>query len=376
MCIPTTYSSTTSTTSTTSTMPFGPFTLQWRTPSPNPPPPSPLPNGITRTYINTPGGPLELLCALPATPSPRPKPPLFFAHGGFGCAAVWHAYMTFFAARGYACYAISYRGHGASWYPSFWALFFSGRAAMAQDLVAGVREVERREGGRVAKGERVGVVLVAHSAGGALAQWVLGRGMVRVEGFCLLGGVPGFGSWSCYTFWAHQLSTPLNLLYYCFHPRYLLATTQQVHSAFFSPATPLSRVREFERLLSPYESMGWPLQALPAFVTGPDVVQAIGGWKPRGGAAGVAPRFLVLAAELDVLCTPPVLRDAASRYRDAFPACVRAGKLDGVSEGDVRDDEDWDGVTFKVVRGLGHHLQNHVEWERGAEELLSWADNL
>jgi hypothetical protein len=60
---------------------FGPFALQWRAPSPNPPKGTPLPDGITRSYVETPSGPLELLTALPADRNSS-RPPLFFAHGG------------------------------------------------------------------------------------------------------------------------------------------------------------------------------------------------------------------------------------------------------------------------------------------------------
>jgi pimeloyl-ACP methyl ester carboxylesterase len=75
-------------------------------------------------------------------------------------------------------------------------MYFTGRHAMAGDLAAGVREVEKLEGERKASGqdERVGVVLVAHSAGGALAQYALSRSLIKVHAFCLFAGVPGFGS--------------------------------------------------------------------------------------------------------------------------------------------------------------------------------------
>jgi alpha-beta hydrolase superfamily lysophospholipase len=66
---------------------------------------------------------------------------------------------------------------------------------MAEDLVAGIKKVEELEMQRRGEQERVGVVLVAHSAGGALSQYVLSRGMCSVDGFCLLAGVPGFGSY-------------------------------------------------------------------------------------------------------------------------------------------------------------------------------------
>jgi hypothetical protein len=183
-----------------------------------------------------------------------------------------------------------------------------------------------------------------------------------------------------------MLSAPLNFLYRAFHSRYLLATTTQVKDAFFTKDTPMTVVRDLECLLAPYESMCWPMQALAPFVTGPDVVSRITGWTPRkskaDGPAGITPRLLVLAAEHDVLCTPSVLQDAAKRYRAASHHCVRVEKLDGVSEYNLREEdsdeegEERDGVAFTVVKGLGHHLQNHVEWERGAEAVLRWTDKL
>lgn len=67
---------------------------------------------------------------------------------------------------------------------------------MAEDLVSGIEAVEEMEGEKRGGGqERVRVVLVAHSAGGALSQWVLGKGLIRVQGFCMFAAVPGFGSY-------------------------------------------------------------------------------------------------------------------------------------------------------------------------------------
>jgi hypothetical protein len=54
--------------------------------------------------------------------------------------------------------------------------------------------------------------------------------------------------------------------------------------------------------------------------------------------------------------------------------------LDGISKYDVRvmenGDGEWGGVVFKVVKGVAHHLQNHIEWERGAEEVWTWIESL
>lgn len=148
----------------------------------------------------------------------------------------------------------------------------------------------------------------------------------------------------------------------------------------------MSVVQKFERLLSPYESMCWPMQALFPIVTGPDVIQAITGWKPRPPREGndaslsIPPRLFVLAAEMDVLCTPQVLFDAANRYCTAFHDCLGLGRLDGVTEheqssGDGKTEE-WNGVKFEIVEGVAHHLQNHVEWEIGAETVLRWLRDL
>ncbi|KAF3044034.1 hypothetical protein E8E12_007356 [Didymella heteroderae] len=358
-------------------MRLGPFALQWRAPSPNPPVPTkPLPEGMTRRYISTSSGPLELLTAIP-TDTRSSRPPLFFVHGGFGCAEIWLSYMIYFSSRGYPCYSISYRGHGNSWYPGFWRMYFTLRGTMAQDLVAGVKEVERLETERTHAEEKVRVVLIAHSAGGALSQYALSRRLVKVQGFCMLAAVPGFGSWSVYKFWG--LSAPIHFPYRLFHPRYILATTQQVHDAFFTPSTPKSVVRDLESLLSPYESMLWPMQTLSRFVSGPDVISSIVGWSPckatgAGDSSGFVPRFLVLAGERDVLCTPSILKDAADRYKTAFHHCIKLGKLDSIFESHVRVEDC--GVDFRVAKGLGHHLQNHVEWERGAAEILQWAKEL
>src|ERR1700759_5624057 len=92
---------------------------------PSTPPLVPLPSGIERQYVATPSGSLELLVTNPNVHGVERKQPLFFAHGGCGSAAVWLEFMTYFASKGIPCYAVSYRGHGASWYPKFFRMFFT-----------------------------------------------------------------------------------------------------------------------------------------------------------------------------------------------------------------------------------------------------------
>ena len=56
---------------------------------------------------------LELFSCFPERPASCP--PLLFIHGAFAGGWMWtDTFMPFFAAAGYACHAVSLRGHGAS----------------------------------------------------------------------------------------------------------------------------------------------------------------------------------------------------------------------------------------------------------------------
>jgi len=166
--------------------------LRWRRPTA---PLPPLPSGIERFFLDTPGGKIEILYAAPQPPktsTPRGNDaspsPLFFVHGGMGGAWVWLEYMPYFAARGIPCYAVSMRGHGGSYYPSFLRMVYATTKRMlADDVLAGLRWAQEREGGRE-------VVLVGHSSGGGLSQLILSEQEARVKALVLVGAVPGFGS--------------------------------------------------------------------------------------------------------------------------------------------------------------------------------------
>lgn len=156
--------------------------LWWSRPPASPRPP---PEGLQRHWIDTPDGSLEILSAVPSGQSR--SVPIFFTHGGMGGAWVWAEYMRFLAARGIPCYALSTRGHGESWHPSYLRMVYcTTRRMLSDDLVAGIRWVQDREQSEV--------LLVGHSSGGGLSQAILSKGDVTVKGLALLGAVPGFGS--------------------------------------------------------------------------------------------------------------------------------------------------------------------------------------
>ncbi|KXX82272.1 Arylesterase [Madurella mycetomatis] len=163
--------------------------LRWR--QPTDPFPT-LPDGVERFFVQTPGGDIEVLHAKPrgtsTTPARPDTSPLFFVHGGMGGAWVWREYLEYFSARGIPCYAVSMRGHGGSWQPSYLRMVYgTTKRMLADDVVAGLRWAQEREGGRE-------VVLVGHSSGGGLSQLILSEQDVRVKGLVLAGAIPGFGS--------------------------------------------------------------------------------------------------------------------------------------------------------------------------------------
>jgi pimeloyl-ACP methyl ester carboxylesterase len=180
------------------------FTFRWiRWRRPTAPLPA-LPDGIERHFVDTPGGKIEVLRGntqrSSATAQRPDAAPLFFVHGGMGGAWVWLEYLEYFSARGIPCYAVSMRGHGGSYYPSFLRMVYAtSKRHLADDVLAGLRWAQEREGGKE-------VVLVGHSSGGGLSQMILSEQEAKVKGLALVAAVPGFGS---YVFYLPALFHPL-----------------------------------------------------------------------------------------------------------------------------------------------------------------------
>ncbi|KAJ8456350.1 hypothetical protein ONZ45_g18757 [Pleurotus djamor] len=157
--------------------------------------PYPLPPGLVRGHIDGPGGKLELIIAEPPSTYTGPrKRPVFFSHGGFGFAGEWAEWMAYLSqVHNIPCYAVSLRGHGFSWHPSYIRMvFFTTKRTLANDLVAGIKWAEKRE--RSLTDREVEVVLVGHSSGGGLAQIILDAGDVTVAGLVLAASIPCYGS--------------------------------------------------------------------------------------------------------------------------------------------------------------------------------------
>ncbi|GAP83912.1 putative alpha beta hydrolase fold protein [Rosellinia necatrix] len=348
--------------------------LHWRRPSG---PPAAAPDGTTRTFISTPKGDLELLCARPTGPAAAAAdgaaaapPVVVFLHGGMGSAWVWHEYMRHLAGRGVTSYAVSARGHGASWHPSFARMLFATtKRALADDFVAGIRAVQAREGGRE-------VVLVGHSSGGGLSQLILSEGDVRVSGLALLGAVPGSGSLSVYVnWWFLDPWFTIRMMFHGLHSNSPLSHPFLVRRVFFSDDYPDEKLADFQGRMNRYESFLWPCGMVFRFADPKRVLRNITGW-------GTGNRVLIMAGTEEKLMTRPVQEKAAETYRAAFSGLVRDAILEAKDEA-VQDlpgegglDNAGHGVELAYVPGAGHHLQNDTMWEIGAEKLLAFLRRL
>ena len=125
--------------------------------------------------------PLEVIKALPDDHSARQTrstPPLLFVHGAYVAAWCWAEYfLPYFAQQGYACYALSLRGHGASDCHSDLA------SHSISDYVADVNHV--------IDSLSQTPVLIGHSMGGFVIQHIIAQGHIPAS--VLLASVPPQG---------------------------------------------------------------------------------------------------------------------------------------------------------------------------------------
>ncbi|KAG5642736.1 hypothetical protein DXG03_002250 [Asterophora parasitica] len=348
--------------------------LSWKTPAVVE---APLPSHITRTYIRTPNGPLELLVAQPPSSVQPRKKALLFQHGGFGSAAVWIPYIVLFSQTyGHPCYAVSLRGHGTSWNPGFFRLVFgTGKAFMAHDLSYALNFVQGFEAGLRGGVNPEDIVLIGHSAGGGLSQYFLSQNLGQVGGLVLMASLPNFGGLGVYLNWGWL--DPWFGIRMCLrdfgHPRSPLSSATLVHRAFFCPEFPAAGVKEFEQHLPEFESFIWPLGMMLPFVNVRNVIRNILGWGSTPSA-----RLLVVSGGKDTLMGVTLMKRMAEQYKRGFATLVRRQQLQvglGPGEGDPQERAS-DAVSFTVIDGAGHHIQNDLQWEDSAKQILTFIEQL
>lgn len=152
-------------------------------------------------------------------------------------------------------------------------------------------------------------VLVAHSSGGALAQYAIANSSPDdeplVSGLVLLASIPPFGMRRVLAAWLR-----VDPWYF---PRYLwdmgdicspLSTPGLVRRAFFGRHTSQRDVQEFFDLYMNYEETASWIRGMMFRYVEPKNVKA----KVPGG------RVLCVAADRDALVTPAISQDTASEY--------------------------------------------------------------
>lgn len=356
-------------------------TLQWS----STPKFHPLPAQITREFIQTPTGEIELLISNPqANPRPNDKhsPPIFFVHGGAGHASVWLEWMTHFSTT-YSgrTYAFSLRNHGASHaVPFFRMVWQTSIDELADDLVAAFNEVTEREGEEC--------LIVAHSSGGGLAQYVLCKGLITARGLALVGAVPHWGNVGIYFNWFRRIDPFFSLrsLFHAFHPNSPYSTPRLVRNAFFGPAYPEDKVGEFAKWLSCYEAMWWPFGMAGkgwgiqdrVWLKPVDILRNLGGWRDGHD------KVLVMMGTEDKIMQGSEDR-MVEEYRSAIKELQQEKKLDVVFEtaqqgkvvvDEVISEQYGCGVRLVEVKDAGHHTQNDVQWREAADALQRFAEQL
>lgn len=169
----------------------------------------------------------------------KPKPParntpLLFVHGAWYAAWCWDEFfLPYFASRGYACYAPSLRGHGAS----------SGRDRLrwirlreyVDDVADAVAHLPAQP------------ILIGHSMGGFLVQKYLEEHAAL--GAVLVAPIPPTGAWraALYILRQHPISFVKGNLSLSLAP--LVATPELARDLFFSASMPDERVKKYQQRL-------------------------------------------------------------------------------------------------------------------------------
>jgi len=258
---------------------------------------------------------LEVRSCLPArTNGNSRKPPLLFVHGGYCDAWCWAPhFLPWFAARGYAAYALSLRGHGAS----------GGRDTMfvtgLDDFAADVEHVAARLPETP--------VLIGHSMGAAVIERLVATRPVRAA--ALLSPVPPAGL------------LPMAARLAAEQPEYLLQLSQ------FDPARLTTHV----------------LEVLRPFYFSADVAPEILA-EATAHLCAESPRVL-LDLSLRLHWQLP--------ERRGVPLFVLGAEGDRIaSADDVRATARHHGAEATIVPGLAHMLMLERQWEKPARELARW----
>ncbi|OCL13836.1 alpha/beta-hydrolase [Glonium stellatum] len=292
--------------------------------------------------IASPSGLLELLTALPSTPD-NTVPPILFLHGAYCSASCYKAFLPLFASRGIAAYALSLRGHGASWKASwFTIMFLTTLDQFRDDVECAIAHIKERH-------TRM-PVLVGHSFGGGVLQYLLCSKAVRVPGLVLIAAAPLTGGGKDIMANWQRVEAPGGYPW-PWSPRSQLDTVEQVRNAFFSPECPGEVIEAWLReSKTQYESARAGLSVLWPFGTAQGVLSALDGLPETGR------KVLCISGERDLLVTTKIVRANADAYRAA--------------------DNGENVITEAPISTSGHHLMLDIARDECASVIINWLKGL
>jgi hypothetical protein len=162
----------------------------------------------------------------------------------------------------------------------------------------------------------------------------------------------------------------------------MLISTDHVRRLMFCSEYPDDKLEHFTQYLAESEAMVWALGMVPKFADFHRVVQQ--GTAGFGGGRTDGERIMILAGELDELMDIPMTQRLAMRYRNTVRDVRGEKKVLRVScdvgyESDKEEkytEDREDGVRMVIVKGSGHHVQNDLQWEVGAQRIEDFLQQL
>ncbi|KAI9034233.1 Alpha/Beta hydrolase protein [Hyaloraphidium curvatum] len=268
-------------------------------------------------------------------------PPLVFLHGGFHNASCYENYLVYFSRRGFDCYSLSLRDHGASTKVPGKELFHSLRDC-AWDLGVVVGRL-LREGSKPP-------IIFGHSKGSAVCQHFLSyhpRNLANFptycSGFVHFNGFPPspheilpFKNWARLDFW--NLAAGILV----FNPFWSLKSPEVAARVFYSSATSKEHARAEWEKLERIEAGPDPESLTTPYCVPETLLQR-------------SPKVFVVGAVEDVLMDPKVVAQTFETFDSA------AERMGGKTPSGVEV------VVIRVTVPGGHCHMVEPIWEDGAK---------
>lgn len=241
--------------------------------------------------------------------------PILFIHGAWHGAWCWEKYfMPYFAENGYACYALSLRGHGESERPKrFRCMRISDYVA---DLAQAVDQLPEKP------------VLVGHSMGGLVVQKYLEENPLAKA--VLLASVPVKGLLkSTFRVACRHFLTYLKASF-TLSPYQIIGTPELTKEAFFSKNIPQDTLNNYFSRMQDESYLAF-LDMMLFNLVNPEKIST---------------ELLILGAKEDTILYPDEIEATAAAY----------------------------GTTSEIFKDMAHDMMLEAGWQAVADRIIGWLD--